>query len=43
MPPIFVECPSSNGGYFLLAGTAVVGYCAYGEYFLSGEAFEILI
>ena len=38
MPPIFVECPISNGGALLLAGTAVVGSWAliesifYGEY-----------
>ena len=27
----FVECPPSNGGLLLLAGTTVVGYRAFGE------------
>ena len=31
MPLFFVECPPSNGGLLLLAGTTVVGYRAFGE------------
>ena len=43
MPPIFVAFPPSDGASFLLDGTAVVGYCDFGEYFLSGEDYNILI
>ena len=39
MPPIFVECPPSNGGDLLLAGTKVVGSGGFGESLWDGEDF----
>ena len=43
MTPIFIDCPTSNGGALLLSRTKVVGYGGFGEYFWVGDDFKVLI
>ena len=43
MPPILVECPPSNSGSLLLAGTTVVGYGGVDASFWVGEDAIVLI
>ena len=43
MPPIFVDCPMTNDGSLLLAGTAVVWSGGFGKSFWVGEYFKLLI
>ena len=43
LPPIFVDCPLSNGGALLLAGTTVVGSGGFDESFWVGDYFKVLI
>ena len=39
----FIDCPLSNGGALVLAGTTVVGSRYFGKYFCVVEYFKLLI
>ena len=43
MSPYFIECPPSNGGSLLLAGTTVKRSWDFGESILSSEELKNLI
>ena len=43
MPPIFVECPPSNGGSVLLVETETLGSRGFGESLWAGKYFDVLI
>ena len=43
LSPISVECPQSNSGYLLLAGTTMIGYWAFGESFCSVTGLYMVI
>ena len=43
MPPVFIECPLSNGVSLLLAGTTVAVSGGFGEAFCFGEDLKMLV